>query len=89
MDAQHPPVLFSFNNPEVRDTDILANTDRKTVDAINALKVQLFYGLSGVKEQFAKELPNLMQPAIETAFTQHIRHQPCTADKTKGFFNVS
>jgi hypothetical protein len=36
------PVLFSFDNTGVHDTDILANTYRKTVNAINGLKVQLF-----------------------------------------------
>lgn len=78
------PVLFFLDNPGVRDTDILANTYRKAVDAINALKVQLFYGLFGVKEKFAKKFPYLMHPSIEAAFTQHARHKPCTADKAKG-----
>jgi hypothetical protein len=30
-----------------------------------------------------------MYPAIETAFTEHIWHQSCRADKAKGFFNIS
>jgi hypothetical protein len=83
------PVLFSFDYPGVRDTDIMANTYRKTVDAINGLKIQLFYGLSRVKEQFAKEFPDLMHPPVETAFTQHIWHQAGTSDKAKGLFNVA
>jgi hypothetical protein len=82
------PVLFSLNNPGVRDTDIMANTYRKTVDAINGLKIQLFYGLSGVKEQFAKEFPDLVHPPVETAFSKNSRHQACTADKAKGLFNI-
>lgn len=81
-------VLFSSDNQGVRDTDIMANTYRKTVDAINGLKVQLFYGLSRVKEQFAKEFPDLMHPPIETAFTKNSRHQAGTSDKAKGLFNI-
>jgi hypothetical protein len=74
------PVLFSLDNPGVRDTDIMANTYRKAVDAINGLKVRLFYGLSRVKEQFAKEFPDLMHPPVEAAFTKNSRHQSGRAD---------
>jgi hypothetical protein len=83
------PVLFSFDYTGVRDTDIMANTDRKAVDAINGFKIQLFYGFSRVKEQFAEEFPDLMHPPVETAFTGNSRHQACTADKAKGLFNIS
>jgi hypothetical protein len=82
-------VLFSFDNQGIRDTDILTNSNRETVDTINALKVQLFYGLSCVKEKFAKQFPDLMHPPIETAFTEHSRHKPCAADKAKGLLIVS
>jgi hypothetical protein len=82
------PVLFSFDNPGVRDTDIMTNCYRETVNTVNVLKVQLFYSLSCVKEKFAKEFPDLMHPLIEAAFTEHSRHQACAADKAKGFFNI-
>jgi hypothetical protein len=83
------PVLFSLDNPGVRNTDIMANTDRKVVDAINGLKIQLFYDLSRVKEQFAKEFPDLMHPPVETAFTKNSRHQAGTSDKAKGTIQYS
>jgi hypothetical protein len=82
------PIFFSLDNPGVRDTDIMANTYRKAVDAINGLKIQLFYGLSRVKEQFAKEFPDLMHPPVEAAFTEYMGHQACTSDKAKGLFNI-
>jgi hypothetical protein len=83
-----PSVLFYFDNQGVRDTDIIVNTYRKTVDTINGLKVQFFYGLSRVKEKFAKEFPDLRHSSIETTFAKHMRYKPCTADKAKGFFNI-
>jgi hypothetical protein len=52
------------------------------------LKIQLFYGFSRVKEQFAREFPDLMHPPVETAFTGNGRHQACTEDKAKGLFNI-
>jgi hypothetical protein len=83
------PILFVFEQPVAWNADIVADRYRKTVNRISMTCVQRFNCFPGMEEEFSRQFPDLVHPALKPAFTQHRRHQSGKTDKTDGCFHIA
>jgi hypothetical protein len=73
---------------QFRNTDVMTNNHRKTVDAAGVIHIQGFYCLSGVEEPFCQQPSDFVHSAIEPAFAQYTQHQSGITDKADSRFDV-
>ncbi len=83
-----PPVLFLFVNPGARDPDVVTHRDRKTVDQVNRVRVQVFPNFRKENGYGKKQVSYPVQATAEPARAQHIRDIAGRAEHCPGFFKV-
>jgi hypothetical protein len=83
------PIFFACEDSASANSDILANGNRKTVDAIRAFNAKVFHCLSQMKKQLTKQFAYLMHSSVKPTFAKHLRHQARAAHKAHGFLHIS
>jgi hypothetical protein len=82
-------LLLSLHYTAARNTNVMTNSYRKTVNTVGGTDIQRFNCFASVKEKFGQQFPYPMHPSIEPAFTQHFGNHSGGADKTDACFNIA
>jgi hypothetical protein len=82
-------MFLSLHDTAERNTDVMANGYRKTVNTVGGTDIQGFNRFASIKEKFGQQFPYPVHPSIEPAFTQHLGHHSGGTDKTDACFNIA